>query len=220
MVKHNNIVPNAHFHKDWARYVRTWFDQPAKKVKRRAKRAEKAARKAPRPVNLLRPAVHCQTVRYNAKLRSGRGFTFDELKAAGISKKAALGIGIAVDHRRKNRSEEAFRANVQRLKTYKSKLIIFPRRNSSVKKGDASVEERKAATQTAVEAAVPLPTAQKRVRARAITKDERERKVVSILRKARMDAKLWGRREKRAKDKETKKAAPKEDKEEKGGDDD
>ncbi len=27
MVKHNNIVPNAHFHKKWQRRVRTWFDQ-------------------------------------------------------------------------------------------------------------------------------------------------------------------------------------------------
>jgi hypothetical protein len=68
---------------------------------------------------------------------------------------------------------------------------------------------------------VPLPLAQKRIRARAITKEERERKVVKVLRKARMDAKLWGRREKRARDKETKKSAPKEDKEDaKGGDDD
>ena len=28
MVKHNNIIPNQHFRKDWQRYVRTWFDQP------------------------------------------------------------------------------------------------------------------------------------------------------------------------------------------------
>lgn len=31
MVKHNNIVPNAHFHKDWQRRVKCFFDQPAKK---------------------------------------------------------------------------------------------------------------------------------------------------------------------------------------------
>lgn len=27
MVKHNNVVPNGHFHKKWQRRVRTWFDQ-------------------------------------------------------------------------------------------------------------------------------------------------------------------------------------------------
>jgi large subunit ribosomal protein L13e len=42
MVKHNNQVPNQHFHKDWQRYVRTWFNQPAKKVARRAARLAKA----------------------------------------------------------------------------------------------------------------------------------------------------------------------------------
>lgn len=42
MVKHNNQVPNQHFRKDWQRYVRTWFNQPAKKVARRAARLAKA----------------------------------------------------------------------------------------------------------------------------------------------------------------------------------
>lgn len=50
------------------------------------------------------------------------------LQAAGIPKKLASTIGIAVDHRRKNRSLEGLQANVQRLKTYKAKLVIFPRR--------------------------------------------------------------------------------------------
>lgn len=26
-MKHNNVVPNGHFHKKWQRRVRTWFDQ-------------------------------------------------------------------------------------------------------------------------------------------------------------------------------------------------
>lgn len=33
-----------------------------------------------------------------------------------------------MDHRRKNRSLEGLQANVQRLKTYKAKLVVFPRR--------------------------------------------------------------------------------------------
>lgn len=48
-------------------------------------------------------------------------------------------VGIAVDHRRKNRSVESFEANVQRLKEYQSRLIVFPRRAGKPKKGDAEV---------------------------------------------------------------------------------
>ena len=59
------------------------------------------------------------------KLRTGKGFTLEELKAAGISKKLAPTIGIAVDHRR---TLECLQANVQKLKTYKAKLVVFPRR--------------------------------------------------------------------------------------------
>lgn len=49
-------------------------------------------------------------------------------QAAGIPKKLAPTIGIAVDHRRRNRSLESLQANVQRLKTYKAKVVVFPRR--------------------------------------------------------------------------------------------
>ena len=27
MVRHNNVIPNQHFHKDWQNRVKTWFDQ-------------------------------------------------------------------------------------------------------------------------------------------------------------------------------------------------
>jgi hypothetical protein len=54
-------------------------------------------------------------------------------QAAGIPKKLAPTIGISVDHRRKNRSLEGLQVNVQRLKTYKAKLVIFPRRARKVK---------------------------------------------------------------------------------------
>ena len=49
-------------------------------------------------------------------------------QAAGVNRKQALSIGIAVDHRRKNRSQESLQANVLRLKEYKSRLIVFPRK--------------------------------------------------------------------------------------------
>lgn len=61
------------------------------------------------------------------------------LQAAGINKKLALTIGIAVDYRRKNKSLESQQQNTQRLKEYKSKLILFPKKQSKPKKGDATV---------------------------------------------------------------------------------
>lgn len=148
MVKHNNVVPNGHFKKHWQNYVKTWFNQPARKTRRRTARQKKAVKIFPRPTaGPLRPVVQCQTLKYNMKPRSGRGFTLEELKAAGIPKKLAPTIGIAVDHRRKNRSLEGLQANVQRLKTYKAKLVIFPRRSKKIKSGDSTPEELATATQ-------------------------------------------------------------------------
>jgi large subunit ribosomal protein L13e len=92
-----------------------------------------------RPLTLLRPAVRAQTVRYNRKLREGRGFTLAELKAAGIGRKEAKGVGIVVDHRRRNLSEEGKLVNVERLKAYKQRLIVFPRKAGKPKKGDSTV---------------------------------------------------------------------------------
>ena len=100
-------LPNAHFHKHWQRRIKTWFNQPARKLRRRQARIAKAARVAPRPVNKLRPIVHCPGIRYNAKVRPGRGFTLEELKAAGLTKYLAKSLGIAVDYRRVNRSVES-----------------------------------------------------------------------------------------------------------------
>lgn len=155
--KRNGMVPNAHFRKHWQRRVRTWFDQPGKKKTRRVKRLKKAAEIAPRPAaGLLRPIVHCPTFKYNSRIRAGKGFTLEELKVrpvaplkgtcnsstmqdAGIGHKLAPRIGIAVDHRRRNRSLEGFQINVQRLKEYRSKLILFPRKMSAPKKGDSDV---------------------------------------------------------------------------------
>ncbi|CEP01997.1 60S ribosomal protein L13 [Plasmodiophora brassicae] len=201
MVKHNNVVPNQHFRKDWDCYVRTWFNQPAKKVARRAHRAAKAAKLAPRPVNLLRPAVRGQTLKYNAKIRMGRGFTLDELKAVGISKKAARGIGIAVDHRRRNRSQEGFDINIQRLRSYKAKLIVFPRKANKMKKGDSSKEDQGKAKQVTEKSVLPIAKSKSLPKARAITAEERDVSAFALMKKERMTAKLWGQRAKRAKDK-------------------
>eukprot|EP00968_Pinguiococcus_pyrenoidosus_P017921 scaffold1809_cov228-Pinguiococcus_pyrenoidosus.AAC.22 len=120
------------------------------------KRVAKAAAMAPRPTQLLRPAVHCPTQRYSAKVRLGRGFTLEELKAAGISPKMARTIGISVDKRRVNKSEESLNANVERLQAYKEKLVLFPRRTAQPKKGDATAEEVAAATEQYVGDILPL----------------------------------------------------------------
>jgi len=75
------VVPYAHFHKNWARRVKTWLHQPAQKKIRRDKRKEKAAKLAPRPASgNLKPLVHCPTQKYNAKVKFGRGFSLEELK--------------------------------------------------------------------------------------------------------------------------------------------
>jgi large subunit ribosomal protein L13e len=124
-MKHNNVIPNGHFHKQWQRRVKTWFDQPGQKKARRIARAKKAAAAGPCPTELLRPVVRCPTIKYNMKVKAGRGFTFEELKAAGIPRKLALSVGIAVDHRRKNRSEESLAANKARLAEYKARLVVL-----------------------------------------------------------------------------------------------
>jgi large subunit ribosomal protein L13e len=135
------VLPANHFRKDWQRRVRTWFDQPGRKLRRRTARKTKATTLGVRPLTLLRPAVRAQTVRYNRKVREGRGFTLAELKDAGIGRKEARGVGIVVDHRRRNLSEEGKKINVERLQAYKARLIVFPRKAGKPKKGDSSVRD-------------------------------------------------------------------------------
>jgi len=202
MVKHNNIIPNQHFRKDWAKNVRTWFDQPAQKQKRRNLRLAKAKALAPRPLNKLQPVVRGTTLKYNNKVRAGRGFTLEELRAAGVNVKVAPTIGITVDHRRKNRSEEGFQSNVQRLKLYMSKLVVFPRKPCSqrVKKGDAPREQLSQAVQNLSKDVLPIAQNLPKIKARVIKAEEREVSVAKVLNKALVDSKLWGMREKRTKD--------------------
>jgi large subunit ribosomal protein L13e len=203
MVKHNNVIPNGHFHKDWENRIKTWFDQAAKKKSRRLTRKAKAAAIAPRPAaGLLRPAVHCPTIKYGSKVRAGRGFTLDELKEAGVSRKQALSIGISVDYRRTNKSVESLQANVQRLKAYKSKLVVFPRKRSSKpKNGDAKVEETKNVVQHKG-VLFPIAKPSKEVPTAKITDAMKQESVVKTLRVARADARLVGLRKKKAAEKD------------------
>merc|ERR1712066_936084 len=146
-------------------------NQPARKERRRKMRAKKAATVAPRPMKTLRPVVRCPTFRYNVKQRGGRGFSLEELKTAGISKNMAKTIGITVDHRRRNKSVESLQINAQRLKEYQSKLILFPIKASKPRKGDASEEDMKKASQLAGQVMPVASRELKRVRAMEVTDD-------------------------------------------------
>ncbi|XP_057667655.1 60S ribosomal protein L13 [Diorhabda carinulata] len=199
--KRNNMIPNGHFHKDWQRFVKTWFNQPARKIRRRTNRINKARAIAPRPAaGPLRPVVRCPSVRYHTKVRAGRGFTLQELKAAGLNPRFARTIGISVDHRRRNKSVESIQLNAQRLKEYKSKLILFPIHNKKkLRAGEATEEERKVASQLQGEV---LPIRQPGIKTKARVPSEEEKKFEAYvtLRKARADARLVGIRAKRIKD--------------------
>merc|ERR1712025_1296695 len=196
-MKHNNQLQNGHFHKHWQDYVRTWHNQPGRKKRRRVARQAKATLIAPRPVaGPLRPVVRCQTFKYDTKVRAGRGFTLDELKAAGIAAKYARTIGIAVDHRRKNRSTESLQSNVQRLKEYQSKLIVLPRKMSQPKQGDSESNELEMASQL-LGPVLPIVRLPEEMKSRPITDEERTLSAFQTLRQAKANARLIGIRAKR-----------------------
>ena len=140
MVKGNQEVLTSRYKKDWDKFVRTKFNVPAKRKKRRMKRQLKAAKLFPRPVKKLRPIVRCPG-RHNHRERLGRGFTPLELKGAKLTERYARTIGIAVDQRRKNRNEEGLLKNVQRLNEYLSKLVVYPLNGGAPKKGKGKVKE-------------------------------------------------------------------------------
>lgn len=197
-MKHNNQIPNNHFRKDWQLRIRTWFDQPMRKRRRRAARAIKAAKVAPRPVDgALRPAVRCPTNRYNIRSRLGRGFSIEELKEAGIPLRFAPTIGIAVDQRRKNRSVDAMQDNVQRLKEYKSKLLVFPKNASKPKPGEASKDDLNMVEQLKG-SLMPLQKKDVKIEVREITNDDRSKNAFRSIRIERCNKRMDGIRKKRA----------------------
>ncbi|OTB00492.1 hypothetical protein M426DRAFT_324267 [Hypoxylon sp. CI-4A] len=204
-IKHNNQIQHNHFRKDWQRRVRTHFDQPTKKIRRRSLRRAKAAAVAPRPVDKLRPVVRCPTIKYNRRVRAGRGFTLTELKEAGIPRLVAPTVGISVDYRRQNLSEESLSANVARLKAYKARLIVFPRKGAKNTKAGDSKDIDLSSTQIVPTLSSALPISPFAEGVTEISKSDLPKPIeggaFAKLRKARSDARLQGKREKRAKDK-------------------
>merc|ERR1711988_523381 len=195
-MKHNNMIVNEHFRKYWQRYVKTWFDQPAKKKARRLARQKKAALVAPRPVaGSLRSVVHQPTARYNVKTRIGRGFSLAEIKAVGLGKREARSLGIAVDHRRRNKSVEGQEANVQRLREYRSKLVVFPKHAKHAKKGWVETADPSTVVEQVRGTVMPALGKDKKPKARAIAAEEADQHTVRMLKAERNNARLVGYRE-------------------------
>jgi large subunit ribosomal protein L13e len=172
-------------------------------------RQAKAAAIFPRPLEKLRPLVHSMTQRYSSKVRYGRGFSLQELAKAKISPAFARTVGIAVDHRRHDANEETLQLNVQRLESYKSKLILFPRRADKPKKGDiadSTADKLKAATaQNTSKHVFERPATKLRQTPLKITKEHTSVKVFRKLRQLRINDKYFGKRQKKAKEEAQKK---------------
>jgi large subunit ribosomal protein L13e len=147
-----------------------------------------------------------------------------DVQEAGIPKKLASTIGIAVDHRRNNYSKESLVANVARLKDYKARLILFPRKSGQFKSLDSSADEVNAAkaafaaegqTQgyaTKVGSLLPIKNTSA---AEAVTEVKRddlpkgEEAAYRRLRESRAEARYQGAREKRARAKAEEESAAK-----------
>merc|ERR1719161_48356 len=197
------VITNVHFHKTGLffskrnaygqPYIKPDLNQAGRKKSRRIARQKKAAAIAPRPTSgLLRPAVHPPTSRYNLKIRAGRGFTLEELKEAKIPKKLARTIGIAVDHRRRNKCAESLQMNVQRLTLYKSKLKIFPKK-AKAKAGGSTRAEVENVPQNTSKYIIPLPDPWAGMEeARAIKSDEKEFQAYKTIKKARTNKHYLG----------------------------
>merc|ERR1711935_866918 len=96
----------------------------------------------------------------------------------GINKKQARSIGVAVDHRRRNRSAESLQLNSQRLKEYKAALIVFPKKRTKVK------------------GILKMPELPKGEEAMVITDEMKSDDVFHKLRLLRADYRLYGIRQK------------------------
>jgi large subunit ribosomal protein L13e len=160
--------------------VKTFFEQPAKRKKRQIAREEKAVKLNPRPLNYLRPIIHCPTRRYNMKVRYGRGFTIEELKIAGLNPRFARTIGISLDWRRQDTNLESRDLNVKRLKAYLSKLILFPSKTS--RKLEAKAAKGEPMKDVKKEGAKPrktlLPEATKEKRELPAAKEQIDDKII------------------------------------------
>ena len=131
---------------------------------------------------------------------------YPNFQEAGIPRKLAPTIGISVDPRRANLSQESLVVNVERLKAYQARLILFPRRTGQHKKGDSSKEAlgtvKEGTTSGKIHSVMPVINEAREAAISEIKKSdmgEGESAVYRKLRDARSEARLVGVREKRAK---------------------
>jgi large subunit ribosomal protein L13e len=98
---------------------------------------------------------------------------------ANVSKVEARNIGISVDHRRRNKSKESIAQNVERIKLYKSKVVVLGKKQKT-----ADFEQLKGKLLPLVKAA-PTDVSRKVVG---------ESNAYKTLQKARLDKKYRGAR--------------------------
>ena len=185
--------------------------------------------------------MRCPSIKYNRRVRAGRGFSLAELKVlpttyqsskpisglrfnsnsntqqeASIPRHLAPTIGISIDPRRRNLSTESLALNVSRLKAYRERLILFPRRTGQHKGADSSKEEiskfEKEKVAKHVHGVLPIKNLRREEAVTEVSRDEMpegEEGAYRRLREARSEARLVGVREKRAKAKAEEAAATK-----------
>lgn len=202
MGRHMKMITLPHLRKYWQKRVKTWFDQPGRKHRRRQNRENKAKLIAPCPTHKLRPIVRGQTNKYNNKMKLGRGFTLEELKKAGISSALyAKSIGIAIDCRRKDTNQEAQNQNVNRIKEYLSRMILFPRnpekpaKKPIVKEATkAQMESAEAKEQNTTKTVIPFPKPEDAYKFEPITDAMKKEITYKKQRTEHKTAKGWYRR--------------------------
>ena len=140
-------------------------------------------------------------------MRLGRGFTVEELKAVDLTVNYARTIGISVDPRRVNKSEEGMQVNVDRLKEYLSKLKVFSKSGKPAK-GLTPKSEIKNCTPTTCKTVLPLPKKPSPVVGTVkITDDMKKFEAFNTLHEARMFQRGIGERMKAAKEAEKQKSS-------------
>lgn len=88
------------------------------------------------------------------KIREGKGFSVAEIQKAGLDIANARKIGIAVDRRRINKSQDSIDRNVERLQKYLKRVEVF---GKDIKR---NTERSKVVLEKEFHIATPKPTIQ------------------------------------------------------------
>jgi large subunit ribosomal protein L13e len=134
------------------------------------------------------------------RMRYGRGFTKAELKEAKVPLRLARTIGISFDKRRRNSSDPVFRANVNRVKEYRSRLILFPKRGR-MQLGDAPRKLRTKAKQLKKARDYVIPIKRKQLvfeKPRLVKRSEWKSNAYLKLRRARLQPRIISRKKREA----------------------